>query len=151
MKICFIASSGGHLDQLMMLFPIMIENDSYIVTEKTNYEINNKNIRCYEVTQVNRRELIFIFKLIKLSLKSLYIFLKEKPDVVISTGALISIPTIMYAKLFRKKIIFIESFSKVNSPTISGKIAYQYADIFIIQWEGLKKYYKNAIYKGGIY
>jgi beta-1,4-N-acetylglucosaminyltransferase len=134
----------------MMLEPLMCKYNSFILTEKTSY-LQIEDQKQYIMPQINRREPLFILKLLWLSLISLFVFIKEKPDYIISTGALCTIPIILIAKLFRKRIIFIESFSKINSGTISGKIAYKFADLFIIQWESLTKLYPKAKYWGGIY
>lgn len=150
-KICFIASTGGHFEQLMMLKPLMDKYESFIVTEKTGYSVIKDNRKVYYLNQVNRHEKAFIFKMIVNFFKSTKIFLKEKPDIVISTGALATIPLCILAKIFRKKVIFIESFAKVTSPTLTGKLVYKFADQFYVQWEQMKKYYPNAICKGGIY
>ncbi|OCA84621.1 PssD/Cps14F family polysaccharide biosynthesis glycosyltransferase [Bacillus sp. FJAT-27986] len=151
MKICFAASSGGHFEQLMMLFDLMTSHSSFIITEKTNYDTNTKGIKKYELSQINRKEMFFILKFIVIFFKSLKIFFEEKPDVIISTGALSTVPILLIGKIFKKKIIFIESFSKINSPTITGRIMYKIADLFIIQWEELRKFYPKAVYGGGIY
>ncbi|PGT82992.1 polysaccharide biosynthesis protein [Bacillus sp. AFS040349] len=151
MKICFAASSGGHLEQLMMLYPIMNSYKSFILTEKTKYTFNSNNIKVYNVTQINRHEILFVAKLLILIIKSLIILWKEKPEVIISTGALATIPICLISKLFKTKVIFIESFSKISTPTITGKIMSKIADLVIIQWEDLKEFYPNAIYGGGIY
>lgn len=151
MKICFISSSGGHFEQIMMLKPLMHKYDSFVVTEKTNYSVSNENISFYYLNQVNRHEVKFLWYMIINSLRTLKIFFKEKPDVVISTGALATIPMIIIAKLFRKKVIFIESFAKINSPTLTGKLVYKFADQFYVQWDSLKEFYPDAICKGGIY
>ncbi|MCH1967209.1 PssD/Cps14F family polysaccharide biosynthesis glycosyltransferase [Paraclostridium sordellii] len=150
-KICFIASSGGHFEQIMMLKPLMQKHDSFIVTEKTNYSVSNEDIPFYYLKQVNRHEIKFIYYMIANSIKTLKIFLKEKPDVVISTGALATIPMCLFAKIFKKKLIFIESFAKITSPTLTGKLIYKFADQFYVQWEEMKEIYPKAIYKGGIY
>ena len=154
-KICFTASTGGHFEQLMMLKPLMLKNDSFIVTEKTKYSVinnnNNNNNNIYYLEQINRQEKRFIFKMIINAIKSLMIFVKERPDVVISLGALATVPLCIYAKLFRKKLIFLESFAKVNSPTLTGKLVYKFADKFYVQWEEMKEFYPDAIYEGGIY
>ncbi|WP_252216026.1 PssD/Cps14F family polysaccharide biosynthesis glycosyltransferase [Clostridium sp. VAP41] len=150
-KICFIASTGGHFEQLMMLKPLMNKYESFIITEKTNYSVVKDKRKVYYLKQVNRSEKSFIPKMISNSMKTLNIFLKEKPDLIISTGALATIPMCIIAKLFRKKIIFIESFAKVNSPTLTGKLLYKFADEFYVQWEEMLKVYPKAIYKGGIY
>ena len=150
-KICFIASTGGHFEQIMMLEPIMDKYDGFIVTEETTYSVVKGDRRVYYLKQVNRNEKNFILKMIENSFKSIKIFFKEKPDLIISTGALATIPMCLISKLFKKKLIFIESFAKVNSPTLTGKLLYKYADQFYVQWEEMLKIYPNAIYKGGIY
>ena len=150
-KICFIASTGGHFEQLMMLKPLMDKYESFIVTEKTEYSVIEDDRKIYYLNQVNRHEKTFIFKMALNFIKSLNLFIKERPDVVISTGALATIPMCIFAKIFKKKIIFIESFAKVNSPTLTGKLVYKFADQFYVQWEQMKEHYPNAIFRGGIY
>ncbi len=150
-KICFIASSGGHFEQLMMLKPLMNNREIFIVTEKTKYSTSRKEAKQYYLCQVNRREFLFVFKMLINIIKSLGIFIKERPDAVISTGVLATIPMCIIAKIFGKRLIYIESFAKINSPTLTGKLLYKFADQFYIQWEELRKFYPKAIYKGGIY
>ena len=150
-KICFTASTGGHFEQLMMLKPLMDKYDSFIVTEKTGYSVIKDNRKVYYLKQVNRHEKTFIFKMIANIFTSLNIFIKERPDVIISTGALATIPMCVLSKIFRKKVIFIESFAKVTSPTLTGKLIYKFADQFYVQWEQMKEHYPDAIFKGGIY
>lgn len=151
-KICFAASSGGHFEQLMMLAPLMDKYENFILTEKTNYKVEKKeNRNIYYLSQINRKEKIWILKFILLFLISLKIFFKEKPDVIISTGVLSTIPMCLICKLFGKKLLYIESFAKVTTPTLSGKLLYRYADRFYVQWESMLKIYPKAIYLGGIY
>ena len=150
-KICFIASTGGHFEQLMMLKPLMDKYDSFIVTEKTGYSVIKDDRKVYYLNQVNRHEKTFIFKMIANAFKSFKIFFKERPDVVISTGALSTIPMCIFAKILKKNIIFIESFAKVTSPTLTGKLVYKFADQFYVQWEQMKEHYPDAIFEGGIY
>lgn len=151
-KICFAASTGGHFEQLMMLKPLMEKYDSFILTEKTSYSVNkNNDIKLYQVNQVNRKEKLFIFNMIINAIKSLYIFIKEKPNIVITTGVLAMIPMCLITKFFGGKLIYIESFAKITSPTQTGKFLYKYADRFYVQWEKMLEFYPNAIFKGGIY
>ena len=86
-------------------------------------------------------------------IKSLYIFIKEKPDVIISTGVLASIPMLIIGHIAKRKVIYIESFAKISSPTMTGKLVYKYklADRFYVQWESMLKFYPKAIFKGEIY
>ena len=151
-KICLVSSSGGHFEQLMMLRTLINDYSGFIVTEKTKYNKHDKKIKYY-LLQVNRKEIFFVLKVAINFLKSLLIYIKEKPDVVISTGVLSSIPMIYIAHKFKRKVIYIESFAKVNSPTMTGNYVYRHnlADQFYVQWKSMLNIYPNAIYKGGIY
>ena len=129
-KICFAASSGGHYEQLMMLKPLMEKYDSFVITEKTDYSAEAKGEKTYYMKQVNRREKDFIWRMIQNAWKSIGIYRKEKPDVVICTGVLAMIPICLVSKFMGKKLIYIESFAKVTSPTETGKLIYNFADQF---------------------
>ena len=150
-KICFAASSGGHYEQLMMLKPLMEKYDSFVITEKTDYSAEAKGEKTYYLNQVNRKEKTFLFSMIINLLKSVKIYIKERPDVIICTGVLAMIPLCLIAKLCRKKLIYIESFAKVTSATQTGKLLYKFADRFYVQWESMLEIYPKAIYMGGIY
>ena len=151
LKVCFAASSGGHLEELLRLQPLMERYDSFLVTERTSYERTGKGIRCYYLQQVNRRERLCLFRLAVNGFLSLKIYWKERPDVIVCTGVLAMVPLCLLCKLFRKKLVFIESFAKVKTPTMTGKLLYRFADRFYIQWPKLQAYYPKAIYQGGVY
>lgn len=150
-KICFAASSGGHYEQLLMLKPLMEKYDSFVITEKTNYSAETKGEKIYYLNQVNRKEKNFICTMIQNVWKSIGIYRKEKPDVIICTGVLAMIPICMISKIMGKELIYIESFAKVTSPTETGKLLYKFADRFYVQWESMLKFYPKAVYLGGIY
>jgi UDP-N-acetylglucosamine:LPS N-acetylglucosamine transferase len=150
-KICFAASSGGHFEQLMMLRPLMEKYDSFILTEKTKYLTLKETDRAYYLSQVNRKEKTWLPAMLKNTVQSIGIFIKERPDAIICTGVLAMIPMCLLCKLFGKKVIYLESFAKVTSPTKTGKMMYKYADQFYVQWESMLKVFPNAIYVGGIY
>ena len=151
LKIVFAASSGGHYEQLLMLRPLMEEHDSVIVTEKTAYQAAVPGIKTYYLRQVNRRERSFLPRMIGNLFSSIRIWHREKPDAVICTGVLAMIPLCLLAKLHRRKLIYLESFAKVTSPTETGKLLYRFADRFYVQWESMKEIYPRAICLGGIY
>ena len=105
----------------------------------------------YYVRQVNRKEKTFLFSMLLNAWEEFLIFLKEKPDVIITTGVLAIIPMCLMAKVFGKKLIYIESFAKVTSATETGKLLYKFADQFYVQWKQMLEIYPKAIYMGGIY
>jgi beta-1,4-N-acetylglucosaminyltransferase len=152
-KVLFIASLGGHLTQLLQLKPLFSEYDYHIVTEKSviTKELRKQYRISFLLYGGRNYPLRYIFKFSYNVLMSFYYFLREKPDVVVTTGAHTAVPMCYIAKLFGKKVIFIESFAKTTTPTISGKLVYPIADLFIVQWESMKKHYPKAVYGGSIY
>lgn len=151
LKICFTASSGGHLEEISRLDIIENKYNSFLITEKNSFNELKFCDKIYYLPQINRKEMIFIFKFIYIFFKSLKIFLHEKPNIIISTGALSTVPICIISKIFRKKIIYIESFARCNKPSLTGKIMYKFADIFIVQWEEMLEFFPKAIYGGGIF
>lgn len=151
-KICFVSSSGGHWEELMCLKDIAEENNSFFVTEKSGQVTEeNKGENTYLVSQINRREKTFFVKFIVLFAKAFKIMLKENPDVVITTGVLAAYPFCVVAKLMRKKVIYIESFARVYKKSLTGKLVYPFADLFVVQWESLLELYPKAVYGGKIF
>lgn len=150
-KICFAASSGGHTEELSRLNILMNKYESFIVTEKSDYNILDWMKKKYYVNQINRKEFLFIPKFIKLFFDSCKILKIENPDIIISTGALATYPICLLGKLKRKKIVYIESFARVDSKSLTGKLMYKIADIFFVQWEEMLELYPNAVYVGGIF
>lgn len=152
-KILFISSIGGHLTQLLQLKPLFDKYEYHIVTEKTelSLKLNEKYNMSYLVYGARNYPFRYVFKFSYNVLKSFWLFLRHKPDVIISTGAHTAVPMCYIAKIFRKKVIFIESFSKTTTPTLSGKLVYPIADLFIVQWESMLEVYPNAVYGGTLY
>ncbi|MFB4165194.1 PssD/Cps14F family polysaccharide biosynthesis glycosyltransferase [Alteribacillus sp. JSM 102045] len=152
-KVLFISSVGGHLTQLMQLKPLFEKYDYYLVTEKTEVTAAMKKDHpmSFLVYGARNYPISYLFKFSFNCLKSLGIFLKERPDVVVTTGVHTSVPMCYIAKLFRKKVVFIESFAKTSSPTLSGRLVYPIADLFIVQWETMLKHYPKAVHGGSIY
>ncbi len=85
------------------------------------------------------------------TVKSLKIYHKEKPDVIICTGVLATIPFCFISKLHKKKLIYIESFAKVSTGTKTGYLVYKFADRFYVQWEPMLEIYPKSVCLGGIY
>ncbi len=145
MKICLVASRGGHLDELQFIKYVDLKCEYFLITEKLPGECRNRS-RVYYVDQINRKEPLALFKIIKLFFVGWKILKKEQPDYFISTGALIAVPILLIGKLYGKKIIFIETFARVESGSLSGRIAYLFADVFVVYWKNLLRYYPKAVY-----
>ena len=148
-KVLFISSSGGHFEQLKMLKPLMDKYDSIIITEK----MLSAGKADYYMIQISHTDKLVFFKLLADMLKAIMIWIKEKPEYVISTGSMIFLPFAFLARVTKKKIVFIETFATLNNGTLTGNFIYKHrwADLFIIQWESLRSVYPEAVYGGSIY
>ena len=150
-KICLIASSGGHLEQIRQLKKISQKYDCFYVVTRTKATEAMKQKHYIVSDLVRTNKFVEALRMSRMMIEQLVIFLKEKPDVVLTTGAAVAIPMCIIGKIFHKKVIYIESYARMTTPNKTGLLIYKFADLFIIQWEALKKYYPNAVYGGSIY
>lgn len=152
-KVMFICSVGGHLTQMLQLKRIFNDYNYVLVTEKTDVTKDMKNKYNMEYLVYGSRQYIFsyIFKFIYNFFKSLYLFIKIRPEVIVTTGTHTAVPMCYISRIFGKKVIFIESFAKRTSPTLSGRLVYPVANTFVVQWESMKKFYPKAEVWGWIY
>jgi beta-1,4-N-acetylglucosaminyltransferase len=152
LKVALVSSTGGHFSELLQLVPGVEDFKYFIVTEEnsTSGSIGEKH-PVHFLKQQERKDFFFFNVFLNNIYRSFRILMKEKPDVIISTGAGATVPICLLGKLLRKRIIFIESFAKVNSPTMTGRIVYRFSDKFYIQWQELEKFYPKAEYRGKIY
>lgn len=154
-KIVFISSTGGHLVELMQLRKMFEHHEWHLVTEKTKSNLDLKKEfqghLDYLVYGTKKQIVRYLFKFSYNCLKSLWIFLKEKPDYVITTGTHTAVPMCFIAHFFKKKVIYIETFANRLTPTQTGKMIYPIADLFIVQWEEMLSHYPKAIYGGWIF
>lgn len=149
MKACMVGSSGGHLTHLVLLKQFWENEDRFWVTfdkEDARSALNHEKVyHCYFPTNRN------IKNLIRNTFLAIKILRKEKPDVIISSGAAVAVPFFYIGKLMGIKTVYIEVFDRIDKSTMTGKLVYPVTDLFIVQWEEMKKVYPKAINLGGIF
>lgn len=154
-NVLFIASTGGHLNELLQLKSMFDMYDFHLITEKTksNMYLKDKyeNKVDYLIYGTKDHMLVYPFKLLVNCFKSLYLYFKIHPDYIITTGVHTAGPMCCIGKIFGTRIIFIETFANISTKTVTGKFLYPISDKFIIQWESLKKLYPDATYGGWIF
>ncbi|MDB1565704.1 PssD/Cps14F family polysaccharide biosynthesis glycosyltransferase [Lacticaseibacillus paracasei] len=149
MKICLVGSSGGHLTHLYMLKPIWENQEHFWVTfPKEDAKSLLKGERMYPCFFPTNRNLRNLIRNTFLALK---ILRREKPDLIISSGAAVAVPFFYIGKIFGAKTIYIEVFDRMDRPTVTGKLVHPVTDKFIVQWDEMTKIYKNAINLGSIF
>ncbi len=154
-KVLFISSTGGHLSEMMMLNDLFKKYDYHIITEKTKTTKNLKDKYHerinYLIYGTKDHPFSYPFKLLVNCFKSVYFYFKIRPDFIVTTGAHTAGPMCCLGKIFGSRIIYIETFANMNTKTITGKLIYKFADLFIVQWKSMLKLYPKATYGGWIY
>ncbi|MCR5787918.1 MAG: polysaccharide biosynthesis protein [Bacilli bacterium] len=153
-KVMFISSTGGHFSELMKLEPMFKNYKVTLVTESSkNKKKLKKSYKKYNIKfllSFSDNKFINILKLFINCFISLFYFVIFRPKYIVTTGAHTSGPMCCIGKIFRSKIIFIETMANITSPTATGKRVYKFADLFIVQWEDMLKVYPKAVYGGWI-
>jgi len=149
LTICVGASSGGHTNELMSLLEqshCWPEQPSFCITTQQILKEKYEQIaRTYIIGECNRRELWNVFRIMAFAFRC---HRNERPDALITTGSLpLAIVALMF-KLMGTRIIWIDSIAQVDKPSLSGRLVYLFADLFIVQWPNLLKRYRKAIYRG---
>lgn len=154
-KVLFISSTGGHLSELLQLSCLFEKYEYHIITEKDKsskaLKIKYGDKISYLPYGTRSKLLTYIFKYFYLCLKTIYYYLKLRPEVIITTGTHTAGPMCYLGKIFGSKIIYIETYANRNKKTATGRLIYPIADLFIVQWEEMLKLYPKAVYGGSIY
>lgn len=149
MKICLVGSSGGHLSHLYALKPFWKQHERFWVTFEKEDALETLKSEtmypCYYPTNHN------IKNLIRNTFVAWNVIRKERPDLIISSGAAVAVPFFYIGKLFGAKLVYVEVYDRIDKPTLTGKLVYPIADKFIVQWEEMKQVYPKAINLGSIF
>jgi UDP-N-acetylglucosamine:LPS N-acetylglucosamine transferase len=134
-RVLAIASGGGHWVQMRRLVPAFAEFDVAYVSVFPDYAEQVPGHRFYTVTDVSR---ISLLKLVALVPQFSAILMRERPDVVITTGSAPGLVGIALAKvLTRAKTIWIDSIANSEQMSSSGRRARMFADHWLTQWPQL--------------
>lgn len=148
MKILFVTSAGGHLAQLLPLKSWWQEHERVWVTfrlpEVEAALEGEKVVWAHHPTTRNAKNAVKNLFLAWPTLRH------ERPDVVVSIGAGVSVPFFLVAKFLGIKTVYIECFDRITMPTLSGRICYPMADLFCVQWAEQQKYYRDALNIGPV-
>lgn len=140
--IALVGSSGGHLDHLLALEGFWAERDRFWVTfDKIDATSRLRDERVYWASHPTNRHL---GNLLRNTFQAVRVLLRERPCLVISSGAGAAIPYLVLGRLFGCKTAFVEVFDRIDSPTVTGRIAYRFCTAFFVQWEEQRRFYPNA-------
>ena len=140
---------------MMQLKKMFKDYDYHIITEKTKSNISMKNKYKdrinFLVYGTKDHMLTYPFKLIYNCFKSLFLYLRIHPDYIITTGTHTAGPICYFGKIFGSRVIYIETFANITTKTITGKLIYPIADLFVVQWKSMLELYPKAKFGGWIF
>jgi UDP-N-acetylglucosamine:LPS N-acetylglucosamine transferase len=154
MNVYIVSSAGGHLNETLSMIEAFENCDIYTITLDFP---NMKDVSFPYMKGIYKMPLWFDYS-IKLGLpitlfvsffSILKIFLKHRPHIIFSAGSEIALPAFFLGKfLFRAKFIYMESLTRIKSLSLTGKIVYPFADLFLVQWQELAEQHEKALYRG---
>ena len=154
-KIGIVTGSGGHLTEALSVMEAFKGYDVFLVVH--NFP-SLKEIELEEIKIIYRLRIllgysslfaVFLTAFVNL-FQFIWIFWKEKPSILFSTGAEIAVPAFYVGKIFfRTRLIYQECLTRVKDLSYGGKVLYPIVDLFLVQWpELLKKAGPKAVYGG---
>ncbi len=148
LRIALVASSGGHLSELLKLSDAWQGRDVfYVVTTDVVKKRLGTNKCVYVVGECNRERL---WRVIKSFWYCFYAMCRERPSVVLSTGAAVGCLCCFIGRLFGAKVIWVDSITNVDQMSLSGRMVRHVADLCIVQWPELVQVYPGTEYMGNI-
>jgi len=148
LRICLAASAGGHTSQLLKLaeswkgYETFCVTTTGVVTEKLR-----KYGKVYAVGECNREHLLLVFLVL---IRCINIILRERPDIVMSSGAAVGCIMCFLGKLLSAKIVWLDSITNVERISLSGRMVRHIADLFLVQWPELVEQYSDVEYVGAV-
>jgi len=146
LKVCLAASAGGHLSQLLKVVGVCRKQGTFVVTTSDAVRGNlHEYGKVYVVGECNREH---PFRVVSVLLHCAGIILRERPDVVVSTGAAPGCLICFLGKLAGAKIVWMDSITNVERLSLSGRMIRLIADLFLVQWPELAERYRHVEYIG---
>ncbi len=148
LRICLAASAGGHTSQLLKLAESWKGHETFCVT--TTAVVTDKLCKYGKVYVVGECNREYPLRVIRVFVRCVNIIFRERPDVVISTGAAVGCIVCFLSKLLGAKVVWFDSITNVERISLSGRMVRYIADLFLVQWPDLSKQYSKVEYVGAV-
>lgn len=144
MKVCVVSSCGGHLREVRCLKPAYDPYEHFYVLNDKALLPQDMRGRTYFISH-SERDWKFLINL----WEAFQILRKERPQVILSTGAGPAVPFALIGKcVFGMKVVFVETITRIERPSLTGRIMYRLASEFFYQWESLRSYFPKGRFGG---
>ncbi|HSN22226.1 MAG TPA: hypothetical protein VLS49_16200 [Usitatibacter sp.] len=139
MKIAIVSSCGGHLTEVRCLLPAYAGYDHfYVLNERIGLPADMAG-RTIFITHAERDWRV----LVNLA-EAWRILRRERPSLVLSTGAGPAVPFALVARWLGIPVVFVETMTRVRRPSLTGRLMYLLADDFFYQWPELARFFPRG-------
>lgn len=140
--VVLVCSSGGHLAQLLALRPWWAERRRTWVTfdkpDARSQLVGEHVVHAFSPTTRH------LGNLLRNSWLALRVLPRERPDLVVSTGAAVAVPFFVVAKLLGIPTVYVEVFDRVDSRTVTGRMCRPLSTRFLVQWPCQQRLYPGS-------
>jgi UDP-N-acetylglucosamine:LPS N-acetylglucosamine transferase len=148
-EIMLVASSGGHLLQLLQLADLWPPEQRHWVTFEASDTLSllagERTTWAHHPTNRNIPNLIRNLRL------ALPLVRRRNVQAIVTTGAGVAVPFAIAGWLLGVNVVYVESMARITSPSLTGRLVYPFADTFIVQWPGLQRFFKRARFFGTVF
>lgn len=155
MNLLVVLGEGGHTTELLKLVDLLGDRYDYCYVISKSDDLSARHIRhsgpIYRVSRPRGKRtgvLSAVFQTVLSGIQSLKVVLRVRPEAILSTGPAIAVPISIIGKLLGVCIVYIETGSRVRDLSLTGRIIYRWADLFLVQWPQLAEKLPKAIYAG---
>lgn len=148
MRVLLVCSPGGHLQQMLALEPAWRDHERSWAT------LPGADVRSLladeEVVIGHSPTNRSVKNMLRNTLVAWRELRRRRPDAILSTGAGLAVPFFVVGKLLRIRLVYVESVTRTESLSLSGRMVYRLADRFFVQWPRVAERFGRAEYAGGI-
>jgi beta-1,4-N-acetylglucosaminyltransferase len=147
--VLLVASSGGHLLQLLQLRDVWRPEERHWVTfdrpdaqsllagESVTHACHPTNRNLPNLL----RNLVLAFRLVR----------EQRPRAIVSTGAGVAVPFAVAGRLHGARVVYVESLTRVDKPSLTGRLIHPLAHDFFVQWPELLPSFGKADHEGTVF
>ncbi|MEX1140866.1 MAG: PssD/Cps14F family polysaccharide biosynthesis glycosyltransferase [Thermoleophilaceae bacterium] len=148
MKLMLVCSPGGHLQQMLALEPAWRGSRRTWVTlpsADVGYLLADEHV--VHGRGPTNRSIVNLLRNLRLAWS---VIRAERPDAILSTGAGLAVPFFIVGKVLRRRLVYVESVTRIETISLSGRLVYRLADRFFVQWPEAAARLARADYQGSV-
>ncbi len=144
-RTCLAYSPGGHYAELRRALEGIRFTDCFHVTYRSEHASPAPGVRVLHLCHPRRSPFRFLVN----AIQALVVVVRERPRLVISTGADVTLAVLVWGKLFGARVVFIETGGSLE-PSLTGRLVYPFADLFVVQWPQKLDRFPRAVLAEGL-